>query len=74
MDNYCKHSESELLVVYDIFQLCEGLLGLAAIHVAKENMAEAKKLLSRALELALKIFGNKHHFVASIFTRVRTLH
>ncbi|XP_052774907.1 uncharacterized protein LOC128213338 [Mya arenaria] len=54
-------------------QLCEGLLGLATVYVGKENMAEAKKLLSRSLELSTKILGKKHHFVASTFTRLGQL-
>ena len=54
-----------------VSQLSEGLLGLATIYVQKENMAEAKKLMNRALELAIDVVGNKHHFVAAIFSKVR---
>ncbi|WAR23121.1 Y7407-like protein [Mya arenaria] len=61
----CKHP--------DVIKLCEGLLGLATVYVGKENMAEAKKLLSRSLELSTKILGKRHHFVASTFTRLGQL-
>jgi hypothetical protein len=36
-------------------------------------MIEAKKLMTRALELATYVLGVKHHFVAAIFTRVRNI-
>lgn len=53
-----------------MMQLCEGLLGLATVNIGKDDMAGAKKLLTRSLEIALEIFGKKHHFVAAIFTKV----
>ena len=53
-----------------ILQLCEGLLGLANVYIEKADMTEAKKLMTRALELATNVLGMKHHFVVAIFTRV----
>jgi hypothetical protein len=34
-------------------------------------MIEAKKLMTRALELATYVLGVKHHFVAAIFNETR---
>lgn len=33
-------------------------------------MTEAKKLVTRALELATSVLGKKHHYVAAILTKV----
>ena len=54
------------------FKLSEGLQGLATIYKQQENMAEAKKLMTRALELAVDVVGQRHHFCAAIFTKVCT--
>ena len=37
-------------------------------------MAEAKNLMTRALELAIDVVGKRHHFCAAIFTKVSILH
>ena len=60
-------------MLHFFLQLCEGLLGLSTVYIQKENMIEAKKLMTRALELATYVLGVKHHFVAAIFTRVRNI-
>ena len=41
------------------------------MYVQKDDMLEAKKLMTRALELATSVLGKKHHFVADIYTKVR---
>ena len=61
---------SNLFPSFIIFQLSEGLLGLATIYVQQENMAEAKKLMTRSLELAMEVVGQKHHFCSAIFAKV----
>ncbi|CAG2192362.1 unnamed protein product [Mytilus edulis] len=54
-------------------QLCEGLLGLSTVYIHKEDMFEAKILMTRALELATFVLGKKHHFVAAILTKLGQL-
>ncbi|XP_071175248.1 uncharacterized protein [Mytilus edulis] len=54
-------------------QLCEGLLGLSTVYINKEDMFEAKILMTRALELATFVLGKKHHFVAAILTKLGQL-
>ena len=46
------------------------MLGLASVYIELDKMDEAKKLMTRALELATEILGRKHHFVAAIFAKV----
>ncbi|XP_063416845.1 uncharacterized protein LOC134699089 isoform X1 [Mytilus trossulus] len=54
-------------------QVCDGLLGLATLYFYKDNMLEAKKLTTRALELATNVIGRKHHFVSDIYTKLGQL-
>ncbi|XP_061175870.1 uncharacterized protein LOC133184810 [Saccostrea echinata] len=54
-------------------QLCEGLLGLAAVMNLKNDMPQSKKLLIRALELATEVLGRQHHFVAAILNKLGVL-
>jgi hypothetical protein len=56
-----KQSVSKINFMLHFFlQLCEGLLGLSTVYIQKENMIEAKKLMTRALELATYVLGVKH--------------
>lgn len=54
-------------------QVCEGLLGLASVYIEQDKMDGAKKLMTRALQLATDILGRTHHFVAAIFAKLGQL-
>lgn len=72
-DNKKKHNTifviSSACFIFDL-KVCDGLLGLATLYFQKDNMLEAKKLTTRALELATNVIGRKHHFVSDIYTKV----
>lgn len=56
--------------LYQYFQLCKSLLGLASVMNLKNDMPQSRKLLIRALELATEVLGMQHHFVATILNKV----
>ncbi|XP_013386754.1 TPR repeat-containing protein DDB_G0287407-like [Lingula anatina] len=54
-------------------KLTEGLLGLAAVKVSKDEAIQAKRILIRARELATEVLGSRHHYVSAIINKIGQL-
>ncbi|XP_064632184.1 uncharacterized protein LOC135490720 isoform X2 [Lineus longissimus] len=53
--------------------LCEALLGLAAVLIAKDDARNGKLVLLRARELAMNVLGPRHNYVAAIINKLGQL-